>query len=143
MKSKSLVLMLVLALSAWAQSASPGKPQQSIAPDTKAKCACSDKMSSADAKDGQACMRHKEQSSDGKDMATCCAGKDGKSCCGDKTVACVRSAKEKGCCGDCGNDKSATTRCGDPEQARSGPMDSSKCCCSKTSERLPIAVAAE
>lgn len=129
MKSKSLVLMLLLTLAAWAQTAAPAGTQQSTTPDTKAKCACCDKMASADAKNGQACMRHMDQNGNAKEMA-CCARKDGKSCCGDEAQSCMRSDKEKGCCGK------GTASCRThSKQASDGATVSGGCCCSGKSEK--------
>jgi len=99
MKSKMLALILTLTVISWAQTATPttpSTPQQGTASE-KAKGACCDKMS--DAKSGHAaCMRNH----DGKDMASCCAEKDGKSCCGGKDgKSCMKDDKTAAsCCKD-------------------------------------------
>jgi|SRR5579863_2223687 len=124
MKHKFLALILALTVASWAQTAtqtSPSDPQQSSSPAEKGKCACCDKMASADAKDGQAsCMRHKHSSASGKETESCCAGKDAKSCMkGDKTTA--------SCCKDnCGKDKTAMS-CG----KECGKKCGEGCCASK------------
>jgi hypothetical protein len=129
MKSKSLVLMLVLTVAAWAQTAAPAGTPQSTAPDTKAKSTCCDKMASTNAKNGQSCMRPMAQNGNAKEMA-CCARKDGKSCCGDEAQSCMRSDKEKGCCG-----KTTASCCAHSKQASDGATDSGRCCCSGKSEK--------
>jgi hypothetical protein len=126
MKSKSLLLMLVLMVAAWAQVSNVS---QTNAPQ-KAQCACCDKTGSATAK--EACMRHMAKSADGKDMDSCCAGKSGKSCCENKAESCMKCDKGKGWCGDCGKekDKAATPCCGHACETASGAKDSGKgrCC---------------
>src|SRR5215475_11578829 len=86
MKHKMLALILALTLVSCAQTATQAAPsgaQQSTTPE-KAKCACCDKMASSDSKDAHAaCMRK----NGGKDMASCCSGKDAKSCMKDSKMA--------------------------------------------------------
>jgi hypothetical protein len=113
MKSKMLALILTLTVISWAQTATPttpSTPQQGTASE-KAKGACCDKMS--DAKSGHAaCMRNH----DGKDMASCCAEKDGKSCCGGKDgKSCMKDDKTAAsCCKDsCGKEKDKAASCCD------------------------------
>ena len=107
MKHKMLALILALTVASWAQTATqtaPAAPEQNSATE-KSKCACCDKMASADSKDAHAsCMRHSKE--DAKSMGSCCSGKDAKSCMkGDKTAA--------SCCKDgCGKDKTASMSCG-------------------------------
>lgn len=118
MKHKMLALILALTVVSWAQEATqttPSAPQQSTAPADKAKCACCDKMASADAKGEHSCCAHHDHSADTKDMASG-AGKDGKSCCGGKDAkSCMRAEKGAGsCCKDsCAKDKTAAANCGD------------------------------
>jgi hypothetical protein len=118
MKHKVFALILALTVVSWAQTstpATPSAPADNTATE-KAKCACCGKMA-ASAKDGHAaCMRHGK--GDAKDMASCCAGKEGSSCCGgkdakscmkDKTAASCCKDKKASCCGGkpgkgCGKD---------------------------------------
>jgi hypothetical protein len=139
MKCNSLILMLVLATAAWAQTASPGGTQPSTTPGTNAKSACCGKMASSDAKQGQGCMRQMANSTDGKGMASCCSGKNGKSSGEAKPMSCMGSENVKGGRGDCGKDKAASCS-KNSEQASPGAMDSGKCCCSG---RPRTAIAAE
>ena len=132
MKHKMLALILALTVVSWAQTATqtaPAAPQQSTAPVEKGKCACCDKMASADSKDAMSCSRHAEHAKHGKEMASCCAGKDGKSCCGGKdTKSCMKGDKNAAsCCKDgCGKDKTASACC--------GGKDCKEGCCSKKKE---------
>jgi hypothetical protein len=111
MKSKVLALILAITVISWAQTAAPttpSTPQQGTASE-KAKSACCDKMS--DAKSGHAaCMRNHA----GNDMASCCAGKNGKPCRGDKDAkSCMKDDKTAAsCCKDCcGKEKGKTASC--------------------------------
>lgn len=97
MKYKVMAFLLALTMMSWAQSATTS---QSAATEAKSGCACCEKMSSAENKDGKSCMRHKGAA---KDNAECCSGKDscckekdGKSCMKNDNMA-DRSAKGK-CC---------------------------------------------
>jgi len=130
MKSKSLVLTLVLMIAAWAQIATPKQNSS----ETKSKCACCAKMASPDSKEAPACMRHTAKSANGKDKDTdsCCAERNGKSCCGNKAQSCMKSDKRKGCLDNCGKDKAC---CAHSEQASSGATDSGKCCCAEKNEK--------
>lgn len=115
MKHKILVLILALTVASWAQTTTqtaPADPPQNAAPAEKSKCACCDKMASADGKYSHAnCMRHDEDETSAKDMSSCCGGKDAKSSMkGDKiAVSCCKDTCEKdktasmGCGKDCGN----------------------------------------
>jgi hypothetical protein len=94
MKYKMLALILALTVVSWAQTEiqnTPSTPQQSTAPE-KAKCACCDKMAASDSKDTPAaCM----QKHDGKETASCCAGKDEKSGCGGKdAMSCMKRRQD-------------------------------------------------
>lgn len=133
MKSKSLVLMLVLTAVAWAQTATPNAPQQNGVP-AKPKCACCAKMAS-DAKDGQSCARHKMQNADGKETASCCSDKNGKSCGqgNNKDAKGVSDDKAAGCCSDCNKEKMAASCCG--SKSASGAMDCGKSCCSGKNDK--------
>jgi len=108
MKYKMLALILALTVMSWAQTSTqtgPSAPEQNSAPAEKSKCACCDKMASADGKDAHtSCMRHGIV--DTKDMSSCCGGKDDKSCMkGDTSAA--------SCCKDsCAKDKTAAMSCG-------------------------------
>ncbi len=97
MKYRMLALIVVLTVVSWAQTATQSTPstqQQSAAPE-KPKGACCDKMGSSDSKDAHAaCMRQH----DGKEMASCCAGKDEKSCCGKDATSCMKDDKTADCC---------------------------------------------
>jgi len=81
MKYKMLVLILLLTVMSWAQSATPSAsspPQQSTIPADQAKCACCDKMSARDTKAGATCCAHHNmEAKDGKQMAS---DKDAMSC---------------------------------------------------------------
>lgn len=78
MKFKMLALILALTVASWAQTttpATPSTPQQSTEPADKAK-SC-DKMAPADAKDAAACCAHHDMNStESKEQASCCGGKN-------------------------------------------------------------------
>jgi len=95
MKYKMLALIMALAAVSWSQDATQTAPATPDKTD-KANCACCDKMAKSDLqKDHAACMRKH----DGKEMATCCCGKDGKSCCGPDAACCARDGKRaQSCC---------------------------------------------
>jgi hypothetical protein len=135
MKSKSLVLTLVLMIAAWAQIATSNAPKQNSS-ETKSKCACCAKMASPDSKEAQACMRHTAKSANSKDKDTdsCCAERNGKSCCGNKAQSSMKSDKGKDCCDNSGKEKTGSC-CAHSEQASSGTTDSGKCCCSAKNEK--------
>lgn len=107
MKSRMLALILALTVVSWALSATQSTPsptQQGTTENAK----CCDKMS--DAKGGHAACMHKH---DGKEMASCCEGKDEKSCCGKDAKSCMRDSKNaasssKDCCG---KEKDKTASC--------------------------------
>jgi len=132
MKHKIFALILALTVISWAQTATqpaPSTPAQSAS--DKAKCACCDKMA-ADSKDGHAsCMRR--GNGDVKDMASCCAGKEGKTCCGGTdSKSCMKNDKTaSSCCKDgCSKDKMAS--CCD---RKSGKECGKGCCGSNKSEK--------
>ena len=80
MKCKMLALILMLTVVSWTQTATQSTPpsDQPSGTSDKAKCACCDKMAKSDSKDAHAaCMRKH----DGKEMASCCTGKDDKESC--------------------------------------------------------------
>ena len=117
MKHKILALILALTVVSWAQTATQN-PADSAGSTEKAKCGCCDKMASADAKgDKMSCPRHAAKN--GKEMASCCGGKEG-CCVGKDAKACMKDAKAGSCCKDCGKDKSASACCG---------KDSKDCSC--------------
>jgi len=112
-KSKMLALILALTVVSWAQTATQTAPSDSTrnsAPADKAKASCCDKMGA----NGASCPHHGKK--DAQEIASCCGGKEAKSCMkDDKTAA--------GCCKDgCGKDKTAKACCGGKE--------SEKGCCS-------------
>lgn len=128
-KYKTLALILALTVASWAQTSSqttPSTPQQSAVPTDKAKCACCDKMASADAKDAAACCAHQDTSAKGamscmrtnknKAAASCCKESCGKgSCTKDKTSAACCAGKcgkdGKACCAGIKADKTAKSCC--------------------------------
>lgn len=114
MKHKMLALILALTVASWAQTATPAAPEsQNPASTEKAKCACCDKMASADTKGGKmSCPRH--ASKDGKEAASCCGGKDSSCCAGKDAKSCMKDSKGSSCCKDCGKDK-MTSACSDKE----------------------------
>jgi len=123
MKHKIFALVLALTVASWAQTATqtPSTPQPGSTQADKASCACCDKMS-ASAKDGEkSCQRHSMKAADGKDMASCCAGKDKEmSCCGGKdSKSCMKGDKATAsCCKDgCAKDKTAAACCGTSDKA--------------------------
>src|SRR4029077_15853675 len=119
MKYKMLALIVALTVISWAQTetqTAPATPQQSTAPADMAKCACCDKMAAGDMKDMKSCCTHHHmQAKDGQstEMASCCGGKDAKSCMRkskDKTAA---SCCKEGCSKEgCGKEKTAADCCG-------------------------------
>ena len=132
MKHKLFALILALTVISWAQTATQPAPSAASqdAPE-KAKCACCDKMA-ADAKDGHACMR--QGKGDPKDMASCCAGKEGTSCCGGKDAkSCMKGDKTAAsCCKEgCGQGKMAT--CCDRKAAKG----CGKGCCGANKSEKP------
>lgn len=111
MKRNVLALILALTVVSWAQTATqsaPSTPQQSTT--EKAKCACCDKM--AESKDGHtACMRH-AKNGDAKQMASCCAGNNGGSCCGKDAKSCMKDDNSASCSKDgCCKQKDKTASC--------------------------------
>ncbi len=142
MKHKMFALILALTVASWAQTATPVAPSvpQQNAPADKAKCACCDKMATADAKDAKSCCAHHDmqaKDADGKDSKemSCCAGKDAKSSDGKDAKSCVRDAKDKtaSCCKQgCGKDacakgKMAAACCGE----KCGKGGDKGCCSGK------------
>ena len=132
MKHKLFALILALTVVSWAQTATqPSAPTES-APAEKAKCACCDKMA-ADSKDTHAaCMRNGH--GDAKDMASCCAGKEGKSCCGGKdSKSCMKDdTTADSCCKD-GCEKGKTSSCCDRKAAK----ECGKGCCGSNKTEKP------
>src|SRR5215831_17767460 len=117
MKHKMLAIFLALTVASWAQTSTPtapSTPQQSSAPTEKAKCPCCSKMSDSDMKDMHAsCCAHHDMgndkamsSKDSKEMASCCAGKEGMA--GKDAQACMRNSKDKQAASCCkGSDKNS------------------------------------
>jgi hypothetical protein len=107
MKTKSLVLFLMLALVAWGQTANQSAaPADKGASTTTAKCACCDKMDAGTAAGHKACCHSKKSA--GSETAMACGGKDAASCCGDAAKCAKTSAANStsaSCCsgkGQCG-----------------------------------------
>ncbi len=141
MRYKMFALILALTVATWAQTSTQTTPQQSTVPADKAKCACCDKMATADAKDASACARHMKsdmKNKDTKEMASCCAGKDEKASGGKDAVACMKNGKDKtaSCCKDacskdsCSKDKMAAACC-----AGKCVKDGEKCCSGMKTEK--------
>jgi hypothetical protein len=131
MKYKMLVLILLLTVMSWAQSATPSassNPQQGTVPADQAKCACCDKMSARDTKAGATCCAHHNmEAKDGKQMAS-----------DEDAISCMKSSHDQArssCCNDacskdnCGKDQKASACCG-------GSCDKNgmKACCSGKEE---------
>jgi len=122
MKSaKSLTLLvLILALACWAQTASqsPADTQQASAAQsgTKAAYPCCQKM--AEGKDAMSCCAHAKAAKSAATM-TCCGGKDGKSCMkADKSAKgacddcqCCNGQGEKDCCARCAKETTMAMSC--------------------------------
>lgn len=105
MKHRMLALMLALTVASWAQTATQpaaSTSQPSAVTTEKSKCPCCDKMADSGAKGEHSCCAHQAKAGDGKETASCCGGKDAKTCTrGDKMAA--------SCCKDgCGKDKTAS-----------------------------------
>lgn len=131
MKYKMMAAILALTVMCWAQTAtqtSPSTPQQSTAPAEKGKCSCCDKMSAdkTGAADAHACCAHHDmKAADGKEMASCCGGKDAKSCMKDDKTA-------TSCCKEnCSKDKTAANCC----DRANGKECGKGCCASKKAEK--------
>ena len=122
MKHKMLALVLALTIVSWAQTSTQAAPSDQQQSTEKAKCACCDKMASADSKDAKMCARHGKHAKNAK----CCAGKNMASCCGTNAKCCMKDDKTaSGCCKECGNGKTASNCCG---------KDCKEGCCSKKTE---------
>jgi hypothetical protein len=122
MKHKLLALVLALTAVSWAQTATQTAASDQPQSTEKVKCACCDKMASADSKDAKMCARHGKHAK-GKD---CCARKEAASCCGKDGKSCMKDDKAAAsCCKDCGKDKTASSCCGN---------DCKEGCCSKKTE---------
>jgi len=100
MKTKSLVLFLMLALLSWGQTANQSTaPADKGASSTTAKCACCDKMDAGAAAGHQGCCHSKKGK--GHEMAMACSGKDASACCGDAAKCMKTSASNSSgasCC---------------------------------------------
>jgi len=135
MKCKMMAVILALTVMTWAQTATqtaPSTPQQSTAPAEKAKCACCDKMAAAGTKDAQACCAHHGKHASDKEMASCCGGKDAKSCMKNDKDAVAGSCCKDACSKEsCGKDKTASACCG----ADRGKGCEKGCCSSKKAEK--------
>lgn len=124
MKHKLLALILALTLVSWAQTATPTAPADQPKSTEQEKCACCDKMASADAKGAKMCARH---SKDAKHGAGCCDGKEGMSCCGKDGHSCMKDKQAAAaCCKNCGKEKTASCCGGECKEG----------CCSKTTAAM-------
>jgi hypothetical protein len=130
MKIRLISLLLVLSLTAWAQTPAPETTtQEKPASTEKAGKSCCHGMKEhgknemscckhdvkADGKEGMSCCKH-----EGKEMS-CCEGKDGK-------MACMKGDKDKSaaCCGgDSACCKDGKGCCG---EAKDGAKTSKNCC---------------
>lgn len=118
MRHKMFALILALTVMSWAQTATPNPPSSPGKAPPAAKCACCEKMASADAKGAPACCaHHADAKADSKEMASCCNGKDSASCCGGKDAkACMQGDKmADSCCKGKGGvkcDRKAGKECG-------------------------------
>jgi len=124
--AKFTLMILVLALASWAQTAtqnptSPSDAQKAPAAqsETKAGCPCCQKM--ADSKDAMSCCAHHNHAKGAKEEMSCCGGKDSKSCMkGDESAKascadgkCCSGKDGKNCCaGSDKGDKMAMACCG-------------------------------
>jgi len=122
---KLTVVVLILALAGWAQTATqaPAKPTDAQKPaaaqsETKAACPCCQKM--AEGKDAMSCCAHAKDLKSAATMS-CCGGKDGKSCMKpDKSAdascancGCCNGKGQKDCCAQCAKEtKMAMSCCG-------------------------------
>jgi hypothetical protein len=122
MNYRIFALILTLTVISWAQTASQRAPSTSEQPN-KANCACCDKMAKSDSKDGHtACMRKH----DGKEMASCCAGREAKSCSGKDAACCTKDSKmSESCC-----EKKDGMKCD-----RKAGKDCGKDCCNSKTEK--------
>ena len=138
MKFKLFACVLALAVATWGQDPAQSAPSQTKPQDTKAQCACCEKMAAAN-KDAHGCCHHMN-GKDAKDAAACCMGKDAKSCCGD-AKQCAKgdpASKNAGCCGDkacCGEGKAC---CG---SAKEGDKTAMSCCTGKQCDMHPASPA--
>lgn len=131
MKHKIFAFILAMTVASFAQTATqPAASAPTPGTENKAKCACCEKTASA--KDGQSmCMRH--GNGEAKDMASCCKGMEGASCCGKDAKSCMRGEKKgASCCKDgCdGKDKAA---CCERKAAKS----CCKGCCGSSKNEKP------
>ena len=129
MKCKMLASILALSVVSWAQTAIPSAPQTGTA---ATKCACCDKMASADAKDAHSCCAHHlVHNADAKEMASCCSGKEVASCCvGKDAKSCSKAGKNN--CADCSKGKTAKACCGANCEK---DCENGQCCGAKKGEK--------
>lgn len=130
MKLKLMALLLTLALTSWAQTTTatqaPTSDQKSTPAETKATCACCDKMAASDQKDnqkeGHACMRHSAAGKDDKTAMSCCSDKGNAGCC---------SGKDGRSCAK--NDQAASSCC---EGIKKGEGQDMTCCSDKDGKKM-------
>ena len=124
MTRKLVVLILALTVVSWAQTSNQTAPTDQQQSTEKAKCACCDKMASADSKDAKMCSRHAKHAKGAK--ASCCDGDKAMACCSKDGKSCMKGDKvAASCCENCGKDKTASACCG---------KDCKGECCSKKTE---------
>lgn len=112
MRVRSIALILILSLAAWAQNAAPSAADKTGNPEKPA-CACCDKTA-AGAHDCADCCKDGKCNSDAKcckdakmcahksgDKASCCAGKDAAAgCCAGGKCGQMAKGDKHACCGD-------------------------------------------
>ena len=124
MKYRILAMILALTVASWAQTSNSNPASQSATPDKQ--CACCDNAKAGDAssESSHSCCKH--QSKSGKPMGASCSRKDGKCCSGDAKSCMQTEKKGRGCCVDCGKDKTAKS-C----EKNCGKTCGKGCCASK------------
>lgn len=113
MQYKMLALTLALAAISWAQTATPTTPSTPQAGNSRAQCACREKMARADGNDAQrCCARPGARNTGAQEMASRCSGKEGASGCSDQDAkSSTKPGKDK-CRSDGGPGEMAKTCCG-------------------------------
>ena len=129
MRHKLFAAILALTVMSWAQTATQTTPSQTPSPAEKAKPTCCQKMAHGAKDGGTACMRHK----DGKEMASCCAGKDQASSCGEKDAkACMKDGK---CTAECCKEGSGTDTAASCCDRKAGKECRKGCCGSNKADK--------
>lgn len=132
--ARFIPMVLVFALAAWAQTATPNPPSAGDAQkapvaqsSSKAECPCCQKM--ADGKDAMACCHHEANVKDA--AMACCNGKDAKSCMkADKSAKasceggkCCAGKDVKNCCAGSEKDGAMAMACCGKGQCGMGHHD--------------------